>query len=110
MVNGLDIFRSYFYEFPNDYVLIGGVACELALGTLRLDFRPTGDFDIVVVSKRLDQGFGAKLKQFINDGEYIVKNRKSNNNPTFFCFLNPKNNTFPAKLELAAVIPSGDWK
>ena len=37
MVAGLEIFRSYFQDYSNDYVLIGGEACELALGSLRLN-------------------------------------------------------------------------
>lgn len=110
MVNGLDTFRRYFEKYNSDYVLIGGVACELALNSLRLDFRPTDDFDIVIVSENLAQGFGTALKQFIKDGQYSVQRRKSNNKPTFFRFLEPKDDSFPSKLELASVKPFDEWE
>ena len=109
MVNGLEKFRDYFQDYTEDYVLIGGVACELALNSLRLEFRPTDDFDIVIVSENLQKGFGAKLKKFISDGKYSVQKRKSNDKPTFFRFLAPKDDTFPAKIELATVKPFDDW-
>lgn len=103
MVNGLETFRDYFQNHSADYVLIGGVACELALNSLRLEFRPTDDFDIVIVSENLNQGFGEALKKFIQEGKYSVKRRQSNNKPSFFCFLSPQNDDFPSKLELATV-------
>ena len=110
MVTGLDIFRSYFQDYPNDYVVIGGVACELALKTMDLEFRGTNDFDIVVVSEMTAQGFGAAFKRFVNDGGYTVPPRKSNGRPTFFRYIDPKNHDFPSKLELATGQPSDDWK
>lgn len=73
MVTGLETFREYFQDYPNDYILIGGVACELVLNSMHLDFRPTSDFDIVIVSEKLKGGFGAKLKRFIHDGGYEGK-------------------------------------
>ena len=110
MVTGLETFREYFQNFSRDYVVIGGVACELALDSLRLDFRPTDDFDIVIVSENLAQGFGLKLKQFIRDGKYKAKLRKSTGKPTFFCFLDPEEDSFPTKLELATDTPAEDWE
>ena len=110
MVTGLETFREYFKDFPQDYVVIGGVACELALDSLRLEFRPTDDFDIVIVSENLTQGFGVALKQFIRDGGYSVQHRKSNDKPTFFRFVTQKNDSFPSKLELATGKPNTDWK
>ena len=65
MVTGLEIFRQYFQNYNKDYVLIGGVACELALNSFRLEFRPTDDFDIVIVSENVALGFGQALKNFI---------------------------------------------
>ncbi|MFT5274935.1 MAG: hypothetical protein ACI9J2_001469, partial [Saprospiraceae bacterium] len=32
MVRGLDHFREYFKDFQDSYALIGGVACDLAMG------------------------------------------------------------------------------
>ena len=90
MVTGLETFHEYFQNFSSDYVVIGGVACELALNSLQLDFRPTDDFDIVVVAENLTQGFGEKLKQFIHDGGYKVKLRKAMGNQPSFASLSQR--------------------
>jgi hypothetical protein len=109
MVNGLETFRRYFKDYSRDYVLIGGVACELAMNRLQLEFRPTDDFDIVIVAENILQGYGRALKEFIRDGGYSVPLRESNGRPTFFRFLNPTREGFPAKLELATRKPIADW-
>jgi len=41
MVRGLELFKEQFREYTNCYVLIGGAACELAMGEAGLDFRVT---------------------------------------------------------------------
>ena len=112
MVTGLEIFRSYFQDYPNDYVVIGGVACELALKSLDLEFRGTRDYDIVIVTDHLNvaDGFGKQLKRFIQDGGYSASHRQSNDKPTFFRFLNPKNGDFPSKLEFATQKPFEGWE
>ncbi len=33
MVKGLDLFRDHFRDFADRYVLIGGTACDLVMGT-----------------------------------------------------------------------------
>lgn len=109
MVNGFDTFRKHFEQYSADYVLIGGVACELALNSRRFEFRPTEDFDIVIVSANVTGEFGAALKNFIHTGGYTPKRRESNGEPTFFCFKDPQNGDFPSKLELATDKPITDW-
>lgn len=109
MVTKLEIFRQYFEDFSNDYVLIGGVACELILNSMRIAFRLTDDFDIVIISENIQQGFGKRLKELLQDGGYTVQHRKSNNRPTFFRFVNPLNEDFPKKIELATNRPAEDW-
>lgn len=100
---------TYRYFPIDDYILIGGVACDLIFNSLRLEFKLTNDFDIVVISEHLQGGFGVRLKQFIHDGGYAVEHRKSNNRPTFFRFVKPKNHEFPDMLELASNKPPEDW-
>jgi hypothetical protein len=31
MVRGLDIFKKYFEAYPNNYVIIGGTACDMII-------------------------------------------------------------------------------
>lgn len=39
MVKGLGIFYDYFSDFTDQYVLIGGAACDLSFHNNDLDFR-----------------------------------------------------------------------
>ena len=61
MVKGLDIFRENFTNFQDQYVLIGGVACELNITELGGGFRATRDFDIVLYLENLNKDF---IQQF----------------------------------------------
>jgi hypothetical protein len=41
MVKGLEIFRVWFKDYADQYVLIGGTAASLAMQLAGLDFRAT---------------------------------------------------------------------
>lgn len=41
MVNGLDKFRDTFRNFNDQYVIIGGTACDMAMEEAGLEFRVT---------------------------------------------------------------------
>lgn len=41
MVRGLDTFREYFRGFENQYVLIGGAACDILFANNEGQFRAT---------------------------------------------------------------------
>jgi hypothetical protein len=41
MVKGLEIFRVWFKDYADQYVLIGGTAASLAMQSAGLDFRAT---------------------------------------------------------------------
>ena len=43
MVRGLDTFREYFKGFENQYVLIGGAACDILFASNEGQFRATRD-------------------------------------------------------------------
>jgi len=64
MVKGLDLFREHFRSYADRYVLIGGAACELALGEAGLDFRATKDLDIVLCLEAIDS---KSIKKHKND-------------------------------------------
>lgn len=46
MVRGLDTFRDFFAGFENQYVLIGGAACDILFSNNEGQFRATRDIDI----------------------------------------------------------------
>ncbi|MBS5111589.1 MAG: hypothetical protein KHZ15_02750 [Coprobacillus cateniformis] len=51
-------FKEYFSGYENQYVIIGGTACELIMVNEELDFRGTKDLDIVIIIESLTKEFG----------------------------------------------------
>lgn len=49
MVKGIEVFRKYFAEFADQYVLIGGAACDISFGNSDIAFRATKDLDMVLI-------------------------------------------------------------
>ena len=73
MVKGLDTFRRYFKGFEDQYVLIGGAACDNVLESNETTFRATRDLDIVLIVEALTPEFGEKFWEFIQYGNYRNK-------------------------------------
>ena len=48
MVKGLGVFRNHFRDLTDQFVLIGGAACDIAMENVGLTFRVTKDLDIVL--------------------------------------------------------------
>ena len=99
MVKGIEKFKEYFKDFEGKYTLIGGVACGLLLDDAGLTFRGTLDFDIVLIVEAMDDLFGRAIWDFIKAGDYEIR-EKSNGEPEFFRFKNPKDDLFPKEIEL----------
>lgn len=49
MVNGFLKFKEKFQGYENQYVIIGGTACDLIMENEELPFRATKDIDIVLI-------------------------------------------------------------
>lgn len=104
MVRGLDVFEKHFSGQNGKYVLIGGVACDIAMNDAGLEFRATKDLDIVLIIETLDAEFFHQFWDFIKKGNY--KNRqKSTGNKLFYRFYEPEDQTYPYMLELFSRIP-----
>ncbi len=99
MVRGLNLFKDSFAEFSDQYVLIGGVACSLAMDEAGIAFRATSDLDIVLIVEAQTDDFVKAFWEFIKSGEYDHK-QKSTNNPQFYRFHSPRQEDYPKMLEL----------
>lgn len=53
MVYGLDTFRERFRTFTDNYVIIGGTACDQMLSKTAIQPRATEDIDMIVVVETL---------------------------------------------------------
>lgn len=99
MVKGLDAFRKYFADYEEQYVLIGGAACDILFESNDMNFRTTRDLDMVLIVEALTPEFGEKFWNFIVEGKY--RNKATNgSNPQFYRFDKPEDDTFPKMIEL----------
>ena len=99
MVKGLDRFRDYFRDFTDQYILIGGAACDISFENNNADFRATRDLDIVLIVENLNQAFGEQFWAFIREGGYQHR-AKSSGVPQFYRFDKPAQAGFPQMIEL----------
>lgn len=99
MIRGLDVFKEYFEQFPDNYVIIGGTACDLIIDDAGFVPRATKDIDIILVVEALNADFVLRFWQFIHDGKYERK-EKSEEERNYYRFLNPENLNFPYQIEL----------
>lgn len=101
MVRGLDTFREYFKGFENQYVLIGGAACDILFASNEGQFRATRDLDVVLIVEALTPKFGEKFWEFVESGKYRNK-ATSVGKPQFYRVDKPENEVYPKMLELFA--------
>lgn len=99
MVVGLDSFQKWFQGFEDQYVMIGGTACDLLMAEEGMDFRATKDIDLVLIVEAITPEFVIRFWEYIKTGGY--KNCvKSNGKPHFFRFTHPRQAAFPYMIEL----------
>lgn len=77
MVTGLDKFREAFIEYADNYVIIGGTACDIVLRDTDMTPRATSDIDMIVVVENMTPEFATAFWQFIRDGKYKPIKRDS---------------------------------
>jgi len=104
MVRGLDIFQKYFAAYPDNYVIIGGTACDIIIEKKDFIPRATKDIDIILVVEALNPDFVRMFWQFIIDGKYEQKQQNSDERK-YYRFIKPENTEFPFQIELFARNP-----
>lgn len=104
MVRGLDIFKKYFEHYPDNYVIIGGTACDIIIDEAGFVPRATKDIDIILVVEALSSDFVKQFWQFIKDGDYGDQ-EKINDERQYYRFKKPRNTDFPHQIELFSRTP-----
>ena len=99
MVNGFTKFKERFQGFENQYVIIGGTACDLIMENEELPFRATKDIDIVLIVESITVEFGRKFWEYVREAGYEHLN-KSTGNAQFYRFTAPKSNEYPYMIEI----------
>jgi hypothetical protein len=100
MVNGLKLFQEAFENYSDQYILIGGTACDLLLDEAGLPFRATRDLDIVLCIEALDEAFVRRFWQFVGDGGYVIKEKAQSQSRCLYRFAQPVQSSYSAVLEL----------
>ena len=80
MVKGIETFENFFRDFSQEYVLIGGTACDLLMEEAGIEFRATKDLDIVLIVEALTEKFGMKFWEFFRLSALISSDKKLNLN------------------------------
>jgi hypothetical protein len=106
MIKGLEKFKERFSGLEDQYVLIGGTATYLVLTEAGLEPRATKDLDIVLCLEALDAAFGKAFWEFVKEGGYEHL-QHSTGKQVFYRFSKPRDDTFPAMLELFSRAPDG---
>jgi len=100
VVNGLKIFQEAFETFLDQYILIGGTACDLLLDDAGLPFRATRDLDIVLCIEALEEEFVKRFWQFVGEGDYVIKQKAQSYARCLYRFSQPALSSYPSVLEL----------
>lgn len=99
MVTGIDSFREWFRGFEDQYVIIGGTACDILMTEEGIDFRSTRDIDLVLLIEAITADFGRKFWEFVKAAGYRQCN-SSSGVPQFYRFSHPLSEQYPAMIEL----------
>ena len=70
MVRGLEKFKEYFKDYSENYIIIGGTACDVIIDNAGSEARATKDIDIILIVEALTKEFVQKFWLFINNGDY----------------------------------------
>lgn len=108
MVVGIERFREAFREFTDNYVIIGGTACDIVLSETAILPRATEDIDMIVIVETLSNEFVKAFWEFIREGGYTCgkRLRQRDEEPVYelYRFVTEKAG-FPVKIELLSRHP-----
>ncbi len=104
MVSGLTKLKEFFKDYPDNFIIIGGTACDIIIDEAGFTPRATKDIDIILVVEALSTDFIKQFWKFINVGKYKRK-EKSEEERKYYRFINPEDKDFPYQIELFARNP-----
>lgn len=107
-MEGLEKFREAFEAYSDNYVIIGGTACDINMTGTMVRPRATHDIDMIVVVEKMTADFAERFWQFIREGGYSPEKRDQNDGVTpkyeLYRFVNGKPN-YPEMIELLSRHP-----
>ena len=104
-MEGLEKFREAFEAYSDNYVIIGGTACDITMTGTTVRPRATHDIDMIVVVEKMTTDFAEHFWQFIREGGYRPEKRKQEEGETpKYRFLDGKDG-YPEMIELLSRHP-----
>ena len=74
-MEGLAKFREAFEAYSENYVIIGGTACDIAMTGTAVRPRATHDIDMIVIVEKMTADFAEHFWQFVREGGYRPEKR-----------------------------------
>ena len=107
-MEGLEKFREAFEAYSDNYVIIGGTACDITMTGTTVRPRATHDIDMIVVVEKMTADFAEHFWQFVREGGYRPEKRKQEEGETpkyeLYRFVNGKPD-YPEMIELLSRHP-----
>lgn len=76
-MEGLEKFRKAFEAYSENYVIIGGTACDIAMTGTAVRPRATHDIDMIVIVEKMTADFAEHFWQFVREGGYRPESASS---------------------------------
>ncbi len=103
MVTGFDIFREAMSQFTDNFVVIGGTACDASLANTGRTRHITKDIDLIVIVENLTSDFQKAFWQFVRQGGYKIGKRENSVGDSVYAlyrFNHPEREGYPWQIEL----------
>ncbi|MNK12074.1 hypothetical protein D3C87_301300 [compost metagenome] len=98
--HGFDHFCSYMIGLEDQFVIIGGSAASVLMEEQELEFRPTKDIDLVILTNTSGD-LNARISAYIKAGEYSLR-EATEGSPKYYRFSNPVGVEYPKIVEVFA--------
>ena len=105
MVKGLEIFSLAMHPYKENFVIIGGTACDIQLSySTTMRPRATDDIDIIIVVEKISHAFVNAFWDFIKAGNYRIERRVNQAGESVYALyrftLQNENIGYPQQIEL----------
>ena len=103
MVKGIEKFREHFGAYKDNYIIIGGTACEVHEDAAGQKPRATKDIDMILIVEALSHDFVAEFWKFVKAAQYQeqqVGEKGEEPKQQYYRFNKPANPEYPTQVEL----------
>ncbi|MDE6534621.1 MAG: hypothetical protein K2K82_01270 [Muribaculaceae bacterium] len=103
MVKGIEKFKEHFGKYQDNYVIIGGTACEVHEDAAGQKPRATKDIDMILIIEALSHDFVAEFWEFVKAARYEEKQvgeKGEEPKQQYYRFNKPENPEYPTQVEL----------